>query len=101
RVDAVVIATPVSSHFPLALAALRAGKHVLVEKPFTATSEQALRLIDEADRARLVLAVDHTFVYTPPVRKIPERGSSAALGATHHYDSARANLGLFQHDVNV
>ena len=101
RVDAVVIATPVSSHFPLALAALRAGKHVLVEKPFTATSEQALRLIDEADRASLVLAVDHTFVYTPAVRKIREIVSSGSLGQTYYYDSVRVNLGLFQHDVNV
>jgi predicted dehydrogenase len=101
RVDAVVIATPVSSHFPLALAALRAGKHVLVEKPFTATSEQALRLIDEADRASLVMAVDHTFVYTPAVRKIREIVSSGSLGETYYYDSVRVNLGLFQHDVNV
>ena len=61
-VDAVVIATPVRMHFALALAALRAGKHVLVEKPLTSTSEHALRLIDEADRRRLVLMVDHTFV---------------------------------------
>ena len=63
-VDAVAIATPVASHFDLAMAVLRAGKHVLVEKPITSTSEEALRLIDEAARRRLVLMVDHTFVYT-------------------------------------
>ncbi|HEV8315899.1 MAG TPA: Gfo/Idh/MocA family oxidoreductase [Vicinamibacterales bacterium] len=101
RVDAVVIATPVSSHYPLALAALRAGKHVLVEKPFTATTEQALRLIDEADRAGRVLAVDHTFVYTPAVQKIREIVASGSLGQIYYYDSVRVNLGLFQHDVNV
>jgi len=101
RVDAVVVATPVSSHYPLALAALRAGKHVLVEKPFTATSEQALRLIDEADRTGRVLAVDHTFVYTPAVQKIREIVTSGSLGQIYYYDSVRVNLGLFQHDVNV
>lgn len=100
-VDAVVIATPVSGHFPLALEALQAGKHVLVEKPLTATSEQALRLIEEASRRRLTLMVDHTFVYTGAVRKIHEQVASGALGEIYYYDSVRVNLGLFQHDVNV
>jgi predicted dehydrogenase len=101
KIDAVAIATPVSTHFDLALAALRAGKHVMVEKPMTVTSEQALRLIEEADRRNLVLMVDHTFVYTGAVRKMRELVSSNALGDIYYYDSVRVNLGLFQHDVNV
>ena len=100
-VDALVIATPVSTHFDLALAALQAGKHVLVEKPLTATSDQALRLIEEADRRQRVLMVDHTFVYTGAVRKIKELVDDGHLGRLYYYDSVRVNLGLFQHDVNV
>ena len=100
-IDAIAIATPVSSHFDLAMAALRAGKHVLVEKPMTATSAQALALIEEADRRGLVLMVDHTFVYTPAVQKIRELTQRGDLGDIYYYDSVRINLGLFQHDVNV
>jgi predicted dehydrogenase len=101
NIDAVVIATPVSGHYPLALEALQAGKHVLVEKPLTATAEQASRLIEEAARRRLTLMVDHTFVYTGAVRKIRDEVASGALGNIYYYDSVRVNLGLFQHDVNV
>jgi predicted dehydrogenase len=100
-IDAVAIATPVSSHFDLAMAALRSGKHVLVEKPMTATSDQSLRLIDEAEKRGLVLMVDHTFVYTGAVQKIRELVQSGDLGDIYYYDSVRINLGLFQHDVNV
>jgi predicted dehydrogenase len=100
-VDAVVVATPVARHFELALAALEAGKHVLVEKPLTSTSEQAMRLIEEAARRRLVLMVDHTFVYTGAVRKMRELAHGGELGNLYYYDSVRINLGLFQHDVNV
>ncbi|HEX6045772.1 MAG TPA: Gfo/Idh/MocA family oxidoreductase [Pyrinomonadaceae bacterium] len=100
-IDAVVIATPVSSHFELAMAALKAGKHVLVEKPVASTSEQARRLIDEAAARKLVLLVDHTFVYTPAVRKMREIIVSGQLGDIYYYDAVRVNLGLFQHDVNV
>jgi len=100
-VDAIAIATPVSTHFDFAMAALRAGKHVLVEKPIAATSEEAAQMIDEADRRRLVLMVDHTFVYTASVRKIQELVAGNALGQIYYYDSVRVNLGLFQHDVNV
>jgi len=100
-IDAVVIATPVSSHFELALAALRAGKHVLVEKPLAAKSDHARQLIDEAERRKLVLLVDHTFVYTDAVRRIRELIATGALGEIYYYDAVRVNLGLFQHDVNV
>jgi predicted dehydrogenase len=99
--DAIVIATPVSSHFELAMAVLRADKHVLVEKPLAANSAQATQLIDEAARRRRVLMVDHTFVYTAAVRKIRELLNANALGDIYYYDAVRVNLGLFQHDVNV
>jgi predicted dehydrogenase len=101
QIDAIVIATPVEYHFELAMAALKAGKHVLVEKPITSTSDQASRLIDEAARRRLILMVDHTFVYTGAVRKMRELTVQGELGDIYYYDSVRINLGLFQHDVNV
>ena len=101
RVDAIAVATPVSSHYALALKALQAGKHVFVEKPITSTAEEAQRLIDEAEKRRLVLAVDHTFVYTGAVRKMRELVESDGIGDIYYYDSVRVNLGLFQHDVNV
>jgi len=101
EIDAIAIATPVSTHFDLALSALQAGKHVLVEKPMTVSSEQATRLIEEAERRNLVLMVDHTFVYTGAVRKMHELVATKAVGDIYYYDSVRVNLGLFQHDVNV
>jgi len=101
QIDAVVIATPVSSHFELAMSALKAGKHVLVEKPLAARSDQARALVDEAAARNLVLLVDHTFVYTDAVRKIRELIASGQLGEIYYYDAVRVNLGLFQHDVNV
>lgn len=100
-IDAIIIATPVSTHFELALAALRAGKHVLVEKPLASNSDHAQQLIDEAESRNLVLMVDHTFVYTDAVRKMRELISSGELGEIYYYDAVRVNLGLFQHDVNV
>ena len=100
-VDAVVIATPVGTHFELGMAALRAGKHVWMEKPLAATSEEAARLLDEADRRGLALMVDHTFVFTPAVQKMRELTRAGELGDIQYYDSVRINLGLFQHDVNV
>jgi predicted dehydrogenase len=100
-IDAVAIATPVSTHFELAMQALRAGKHVWVEKPLAANSEQGERLIDEALRCKRTLIVDHTFVYTGAVRKIKELVDDGRLGKLYYYDSVRVNLGLFQHDVNV
>lgn len=100
-IDAVVIATPVSTHFEIAMSALKAGKHVLVEKPITSTAEQAQRLIEEAARRGLILMVDHTFVYTGAVRKMHELVKAPEFGQVRYYDSTRVNLGLFQHDVNV
>jgi predicted dehydrogenase len=101
EIDALALATPVSSHFDLAMGALRAGKHVLVEKPMTVTSCQAARLIDEAARLRKVLMVDHTFLYAPAVTKISEILGRGDLGDLYYYDSVRVNLGLFRHDVSV
>jgi predicted dehydrogenase len=101
KIDAVAIATPVSTHFDLAMAALQAGKHVLVEKPMTVSSEQAMRLIEEAEKRNLVLMVDHTFVYTGAVRKMRDLVVTKTIGDIYYYDSVRVNLGLFQHDVNV
>jgi predicted dehydrogenase len=100
-IAAIVIATPVSSHFELAMAALEAGKHVLVEKPLASNSEQSLKLIEKAASRKRVLMVDHTFVYTSAVRKIRELITDNALGDIYYYDAVRVNLGLFQHDVNV
>jgi predicted dehydrogenase len=100
-IDAVAVATPVSSHYPLALQALQAGKHVFVEKPFTATVEQGERLVEEAEKRRLTLMVDHTFIYTSAVRKIKELLDKGDLGQLYYYDSVRVNLGLFQSDVSV
>jgi predicted dehydrogenase len=101
NVDVVVISTPVHTHFSLAMEALRAGKHVVVEKPLTSTSEEALRLIEAADARRLRIMVDHTFVYSGPVRKIKELVQGGSLGKLYYYDSVRVNLGLFQPDVSV
>jgi predicted dehydrogenase len=101
NVDAVVVATPVSTHYSLALAALQAGKHVLVEKPLAGSSQQARELIDTAERLGLTLMVDHTFIYTGAVQKIKELINSGQLGRLYYYDAVRINLGLFQHDVSV
>jgi predicted dehydrogenase len=100
-IDAIAVATPVRSHFELARAALKAGKHVLLEKPMTETTEQARRLIAIARRRNRVLMVDHTFVYTPAIRKLRDLVASDELGKIYYYDAIRVNLGLFQHDINV
>jgi predicted dehydrogenase len=101
RIDAIAIATPVSTHYELALSALKAGKHVLVEKPLAQTSEQVRRLIEEAERRKLILMVDHTFLYTPAVKKIRDLIAEGVLGDIYYYNGIRASLGLFQNDVNV
>jgi predicted dehydrogenase len=101
EVDAVAIATPVSSHYPLAKAALLAGKHVFVEKPMASTTAECEELIELAENKNLILHVDHTFVYTGAVKLIQEKVKSGDIGELLYYDSTRVNLGLFQHDVNV
>lgn len=100
-IDAVAIATPVSTHFEFGIAALKAGKHVWMEKPMTETSLQAHKLVEEAQRRKRVLFVDHTFIYTGAVRKMSEVVKSGDLGRVYYYDSTRVNLGLFQRDVSV
>jgi predicted dehydrogenase len=99
--DAVAIVTPVSTHFELARRVLQSGKHVFVEKPFTATSAQAEELVELADRKKLQIMVDHTFLFNGAVRKIKDLVDDGELGPLYYYDSTRVNLGLFQHDVNV
>jgi predicted dehydrogenase len=100
-IDAVVIATPVDSHFDLALAALSAGKHVFVEKPMTQTSAEAIRLIEESERRRLVLMVDHTFLFEPAVLAISKVISAGELGRVTSWKSERTNCGVVRKDVNV
>ncbi len=100
-IDAVAIVTPVSYHYELAKKALENGKHVFVEKPFTATSAQADELVELAERKNLRIMVDHTFLFTGAVRKIKQLVDDGTLGPLYYYDSTRVNLGLFQHDVNV
>ncbi len=100
-VDAVAVITPVWTHFELAKKALQDGKHVFVEKPFTSTSDQALELIELAEKKNLQIMVDHTFLFTGAVKKIHQLIDDSTLGKLYYYDSTRVNLGLFQHDVNV
>ncbi len=100
-VDAVVIATPVSTHFSLGMDVLEHGKHLFLEKPFTATVEQAERLIEAAEKRNLRVMVDHTFLYTGAVQAIKRLVDRGDLGDLYYFDSVRVNLGLFQHDVNV
>ncbi|MBK9055294.1 MAG: Gfo/Idh/MocA family oxidoreductase [Chloroflexi bacterium] len=101
NIDAVTIATPVHSHYPLAKAALLAGKHVLVEKPLTARSDLAEELVELAERCGLVLMVGHTFQYNAAVESIREIVHSGQLGKLFYINSTRANLGLLQPDINV
>ena len=100
-IDAVAIITPVWTHFDLAKMALENGKHAFVEKPFTSNAAQAEELINLAARNNLRVMVDHTFLFTPAVRKIKQLLQDGTLGKLYYYDSTRVNLGLFQHDVNV
>jgi predicted dehydrogenase len=101
EIDAVVIATSVLSHFPLAKKALNSGKHVLIEKPMTASVAEADELIELATKKGLTLMVDHTFLYTGAVAKMKELIESKVIGTPQYFDSSRINLGLFQPDVNV
>lgn len=101
NVDAVVLATPISTHHGLAKRALLKGKNVFVEKPLTADSESAEELVRVADMQQLVLMVGHTFKYSPPVIKIKELIDSGELGDIYYISSSRVNLGLHQPDVSV
>lgn len=100
-IDAVAVITPVATHYPLAKLALENGKHVFVEKPFTHSSATATELIELAEKKKLRIMVDHTFLFTAAVRKIKDLIDSNVMGDLYYYDSMRVNLGLFQSDVNV
>ncbi len=100
-IHAMLIATPVSTHFPLAHEALDSGKHVFIEKPMTATRDEASRLIEISQKNHLVLMVGHTFEYSPPVLKIKNIIDKGELGEIHYISASRVNLGLHQKDVSV
>jgi predicted dehydrogenase len=101
RLDAVAIATPVSTHHPLAERCLNAGLHVLVEKPLASTVPEARALLELAALRRRVLMVDHTYLFSNAVRRIKAIVDAGELGELYYVDSVRINLGLFQSDVNV
>jgi predicted dehydrogenase len=100
-IDAVAVATPVSTHYPIAMRCLEAGKDVLVEKPLAGTVREAQGLTDRAAKLGRVLMVDHTYLFSNAVRRMKELVDSGELGDLHYVDSVRINLGLFQNDVNV
>jgi predicted dehydrogenase len=100
-ISAVVIATPVNTHYSLAQAALKSGKHVLIEKPMTMSRTEAEALIELSQKHNKVLMVDHTFLYTGAVKKMKEVIQKNEIGNINYFDSTRINLGLFQPDINV
>ncbi len=100
-IDAVVIATPVNSHFEYAIKALKEGKHVLVEKPMTVSAKQAEILLDTAEKKNLVLMVDHTFLYNGAVRKMKQILENESFGSIIYLDSKRINLGIYHSDISV
>jgi predicted dehydrogenase len=100
-IDAVAVATPVSSHFELGMQVLEAGKHLFIEKPMAASAEQCRRLNEMAERGELVIMVGHTFIFTPAVQKIRDLMKNGELGDVYYVDITRVNLGLFHQDVNV
>lgn len=99
--DAVVVATPVASHYPLGKAVLEAGKHLFIEKPMASSSEECKRLLEAADSRGLVIMVGHTFLFSPAVRKIRSLIDAGDLGDIYYVSITRVNLGIFQKDVNV
>ena len=101
ELDAVVIATAVKSHYPMAKASLLAGKHTFIEKPMASSSEQCEELVEIAQKKGLVLMIGHTFLYSPAVRKIREIVDSGDIGEIRYICARRLNLGLFQEDINV
>ncbi len=100
-IEAVALATPVGTHFPLALRALEAGKHVFVEKPLAASSSDALHLVETARERGLTLVPGHTFLYSPSVNLIREQIQLGKIGTPHFLSMSRVNLGLHQNDVSV
>jgi predicted dehydrogenase len=100
-VQAVAIATPAKTHLPVAMAALEAGKHVLVEKPLAATYAEGRQLVEAADRRGLTLMLDHTYCYTPAVAHLRDLVRGGGIGSVQYLDSVRINLGLVQPDVDV
>lgn len=101
EISAIVIATPVSTHFEIAKSALECGKHVLIEKPMTDSVKNAEYLIELSQKKNLLLMVDHTYLYTGTVQKLKELISNKNFGEINFIDSTRSNLGLFQSDINV
>src|SRR5262249_35932770 len=99
--DAVAIATPVATHFALAERCLNEGLHVVVEKPLAATTLEAQKLVDLAQRKGRVLMVDHTYLFSTAIRRVKDLIDDGELGDLYYVDSVRINLGLFRHDVNV
>ena len=100
-IDAIVISTPVNSHYKIAESALRAGKHIFVEKPLADSSAKCKKLIQLALKNSLIIFVDHTFLYTEAVCEIKKIVEKNEFGDLLYYDSTRINLGLIQNDVNV
>nr|MEE4267146.1 Gfo/Idh/MocA family oxidoreductase [Candidatus Krumholzibacteria bacterium] len=100
-IDAVVVATPMSTHFPLGMAVLEAGKHLFLEKPMATSSEDCKKMIALAEEKNLVLMVGHTFIYTSAVRKIKSLIEAGELGEVYYVNIERVNLGIFQKDANV
>lgn len=100
-IDAIVVATPIRTHYPLARQALERGKHVFVEKPLTASVAEAVKLVALAERMGRTLMVGHTFMYNPAVEELRRIVTSEAFGRVYHVDAIRVNLGLFQPDINV
>ncbi len=99
--DAIVVATSVKHHFPMAKASLLAGKHTFIEKPMAASLEQCEELVALAKKQGLILMVGHTFLYSPAVRKIKELVDKGDVGEIRYISARRLNLGLFQKDINV
>jgi predicted dehydrogenase len=101
NVDAVVIATPIATHFDLAREALQRGKHVMVEKPLAHSASKAEQLVQMADTYKLTLLTGHTFIYSPAVVKVKQAIDSGVMGSVYYISFSRVNLGLYQKDVDV
>ncbi len=100
-IELVAICTPVHTHYSIASQLIQAGKHVLIEKPMTASTQEAEQLVELAEKFNVHIFVDHTFIFTGAVRKIKSLLANGEIGDLYYLDSVRVNLGLFQHDVNV